>query len=295
MNSNLTTKTAEILLLSDDERIAHILSSKWIGYSAAQDVLNKLSDLLVHPKTHRMPNMLIIGETNNGKTMIAKNFCKMHPPDLNEEGEAAKIPVLFVQAPPVPDEGRFYNNILELLVAPFKTSDRVDKKEHQVRVLLQNVGTKILIIDEIHHVLAGNLNKQRAFLNVIKYLGNELQIPIVGVGIKDAEVALRTEPQLSNRFERVRLPKWKLNPDFFRFLMSFEKILPLSKQSNLHESNIAIKLHNMSEGFVGELTTIINKAAIQAIRDKSELISIQTLKKLNWVASSNKKSQSNKS
>ena len=295
MSAHLTAKAAESLKLTDDERIVRILSPKWIGYSAAQTVLNKLSDLLVHPKTHRMPNMLIIGETNNGKTMIAKKFCKMHPPDLNEGGNAAKIPVLFVQAPPVPDEGRLYNNILELLVAPHKTSDRIDKKEHQVRVLLKNVGTKMLIIDEIHHVLAGSLNKQKAFLNVIKYLGNELQIPIVGVGIKDAEVALSTEPQLSNRFERVRLPKWKLNPDFFKFLMSIERVLPLKKQSNLHETKIANKLHTMCEGFVGELTTIINKAAIQAIRDKSEKISIKTLNKLKWVAPSGRKAQSNKS
>ncbi len=202
-----------------------------------------------------MPNLLIIGETNNGKTMIAKKFCKMHPPDLNESGNAAKIPVLFVQAPPVPDEGRFYNNILELLMAPHKTSDRVDKKEHQVRVLLENVGTKMLIIDEIHHVVAGNLNKQKAFLNVIKYLGNELQIPIVGIGIKDAEVALSTEPQLANRFERVRLPKWKQNQDFYRFLKSFEKIIPLKKPSKLHEPSLASQLFMMSEGYVGELTT----------------------------------------
>ncbi|MCB1583334.1 MAG: TniB family NTP-binding protein, partial [Xanthomonadales bacterium] len=159
MFDHLTAKAAQSLSLSDEERIVQILSPKWIGYPAAQEVLNKLSDLLVHPKTHRMPNLLIIGETNNGKTMIAKKFCKMYPPDLNEGGNAAKVPVLFVQAPPVPDEGRFYNNILELLAAPHKTSDRVDKKEHQVRTLLERIGTKVLIVDEIHHVLAGSLNK----------------------------------------------------------------------------------------------------------------------------------------
>lgn len=294
MTEHLTKKAAESLSLSDDERMINILSSKWIGYSAAQVVLNKLSDLFVHPKTHRMPNLLIIGETNNGKTMIAKKFCKMHPPDINLGGEAAKVPVLFVQAPPVPDEGRFYNNILELLVAPHKSSDRVDKKEHQVRTLLQKVGTRILMVDEIHHVLAGNMNKQRAFLNVIKYLGNELQMPIVGVGTKDAERALTTEPQLANRFERVRLPKWKLNQDFYRFLKSYEKTIPLKKPSNLHDGAMSNQLHNMSEGFVGELTTVINKAAVQAIRDGSEQITAGTLKKLNWIKPSGRKAEASK-
>lgn len=295
MAEHLTTKAGQLLSLSDDERINHILSLKWIGYSAAQMVLNKLTDLMVHPKTHRMPNLLIIGETNNGKTMIAKKFCKMHPADINVGGDAAKIPVLYVQAPPKPDEGRFYNKILELLMAPFKTSDRVDKKEHQVRVLLQKVGTKLLIIDEIHHVLAGSLNQQRGFLNVIKYLGNELQIPIVGVGTKDAEVALVTEPQLANRFDRVRLPKWKLNKEFYRFLMSYEKVVPLKQPSNFHEGALSNQLHSMSEGYVGELITVINKAAIEAIRDKSEQITIKTLNKLNWIKPSGKKAEASRS
>lgn len=295
MSNYLTEKTKEALLFSDKERIHYILTPKWIGYPVAKNVINKLSDLLVHPKTHRMPNMLIIGETNNGKTMIAKKFFKMHPADLNEDGDSAKIPVLLVQSPPVPDEGRFYNNILKLLMAPHKTSDRIDKKEHQVRVILENVGTKMLIVDEIHHVLAGSLYKQKSFLNVIKYLGNELQIPIVGIGIKDAEVAINTEPQLANRFERVRIPKWKLDQDFVRFLMSFERLLPLKKQSNLHQSDMAHKIHLMSEGFVGELTTVINKAAIQAIKDQTEKISIKTLNKLNWVGPSERKKHSNRS
>ena len=48
--------------------------------------------------------------------------------------------------------------------------------------MLVTINVKMLIIDEIHHVLAGPLLKQRHFLNVIKYMGNELQIPIVAAG-----------------------------------------------------------------------------------------------------------------
>ncbi len=42
------------------------------------------------------------------------------------------------------------------------------------------------LIDEIHNVITGPVNKQRLFLNVLKYLGNDLQIPIVGLGTKEA-------------------------------------------------------------------------------------------------------------
>ena len=52
----------------------------------------------------------------------------------------------------------------------------------------------MLIIDDVQHVLAGPTLKQRHFRNVIKYLGNELQIPIVGVGTRDAFNALSDRP-----------------------------------------------------------------------------------------------------
>jgi hypothetical protein len=65
--------------------------------------------------------------------------------------------------------------------------------------LLSTVGVKMLIVDEIQHVLAGPMLRQRHFLNVIKYLGNSLQIPIVAAGTHDAFNAIQTDPQLSFR------------------------------------------------------------------------------------------------
>ena len=58
---------------------------------------------------------------------------------------------------------------------------------------------KFFIIDEIHNILAGSTHKQREFLNILRFLGNELQLPIVGVGIKDAYLAIRSDDQLENR------------------------------------------------------------------------------------------------
>jgi hypothetical protein len=198
---------------------------------------------------------------------------------------------LFLQAPPVPDEGRFYNAILELLFAPYKPSDRVDKKQFQVIRLMRYVNIRMLIIDEIHHILAGNLNKQKAFLNVIKYLGNELQIPIVGVGTKDAFRAIQTDSQLANRFEPAAMPRWKFEMNFLRLLASFEKMLPLKYPSALHETTLATILFSMSEGYIGELSKILTEAAVHAIQSGKEKIDKETLEALAWVAPSKRRLQ----
>lgn len=288
---HLNDATIESLSLSDSERIYKIRSAKWIGYPKAKQILTKLEDLLVHPRTHRMPNFLIVGDTNNGKTMLAQRFKNLHPAVDNPEGEGVSAPVLLVQAPPVPDEGRFYNAILELLFAPYRPSERVDKKQFQVIKLLRYIGVKILIIDEIHHILAGNLNRQKAFLNVIKYLGNELEISIVGVGTKDAFRALQTDPQLANRFEPILIPRWEMDQDFQRLLASFERMLPLQKPSNIAQHELASTLYAMSEGYIGELSRLLSEVSILAIHFKTEQITAKLLQQVDWIPPSKRKRQ----
>lgn len=286
---HLNAGAVSALELSDAERINRVRSSRWIGYTRAKQVLAKLEELLTHPKQHRMPNLLVVGDTNNGKTVLVNRFEKLHPAYDNPGGDGITLPILSIQAPPTPDETRFYNTILEKLFAPYKPSDRVDKKQFQTIRILSRIKTRMLIIDEIHHILAGNLNKQRNFLNTIKYLGNELQIPIVGVGTKDAFHAVQTDPQLSNRFEPAVLPRWEMGTEYLKLLASFERMLPLKKPSTLIETGLALKLLSMSEGTIGELSTVLGKAAVKAVESGGECINTKILDSIGWILPSERK------
>lgn len=286
---HLNPQAREALSLPDDKRIERMKVSRWIGYPRAKQIIDQLEELLAHPKKHRMPCLLIVGETNNGKTMIVNRFLNLHPAFDNTDGEGAVVPVLLIQSPPVPDEGRFYNSILEAIFHPYKENDRPPKKQFQVLNALRRVNLQVLIIDELHNLIAGNLNKQRAFLNTIKYLTNELQIPIVGVGTNDALVALRTDPQLANRFEPTKLPRWEQGTEYLQLLASFERMLPLKKPSNLIGESVSIKLLSMSEGLIGELSSILGKAAEFAIRNGAEKIDLRTLKEIRWVPPSERR------
>jgi GTPase SAR1 family protein len=287
--NHLNERAKEALTLSDEERIKRIRSSRWIGYTRAREILDKLEDLLTHPKKHRMPNLLIVGDTNNGKTMIINRFHQKYPAQDKPDGDGIILPVLLIQAPPVPDENRFYNAILESLFAPYKSSDRVDKKQFQAIRILQRLSTRMLMIDEIHHILAGSQNKQRHFLNTIKYLGNELQIPIVGIGTKDASNAIQTDPQLANRFEPAELPRWEMGEDYLKLLTSFECMLPLWNPSNLADSTMALKLLAMSEGIIGELSTILTRTAVKAIETGIEQITVALLDSIGWIQPSERR------
>lgn len=286
---HLTAAAHAVLDLPPAARIEHIRSARWIGYTRAKQLLDKLDDLLTHPKTHRMPNLLIVGATNAGKTMLANRFVQLHPADDNPDGDAAIVPVLAVQAPPGPDESRFYNTIMEALFAPYDPRERVAQKQVQVLRILKRVGVRMLIIDEVHNVLTGPVTKQRHFLNVLKYLGNDLQIPLVGLGTIEALRAVQADPQLANRFEPAALPHWRLDQDFQMLLASFEQALPLRKPSRLADEHLARKLLALSEGSLGELSALLTTAAVYAVHTGIERIDEKVLTAVDWVPPSERR------
>jgi hypothetical protein len=75
---HLAAGARDIAILSTAERIRHIRSDRWINYTMAQLALERLDTLLMWPSKQRMPNLLMIGPTNNGKSMIVEKFRKDH-------------------------------------------------------------------------------------------------------------------------------------------------------------------------------------------------------------------------
>jgi hypothetical protein len=256
-------------------RIRRIRTDRWIGYARAEAVLAALEDLLSFPKRMRMPNLLLVGPTNNGKTMIVEKFRRAHlgiAADGTDDG-VALLPVVRMQMPPGPDEGRFFGAILEALGMPFSPRDRIATKQDTAVRVMRGTGVRLLVIDELHNLLSGTTMQQRRLLNVLRWLGNELQIPLVGVGTAEALRAIRSDDQLVNRFEPLALPLWIDDEEYRRLLSTLEAVLPLHKPSHLADSAMAARILSASEGVLGEIIAIVIRAAVQAVDTGAETIS----------------------
>ena len=166
--------------------------------------------------------------------------------------------------------------------APYHEKAPAAALHYQVIRTLPQLGTRMLIVDEIHNVFQGSTDRQRLFLNLLKNLANELQIVLVAVGIQEAQNAIATDRQLENRFEVLRLPRWKFSDDWRRLLKSYETLLPLRSPSGLESDDLARKLHDMSDGYLGELVRILRRAGALAIKKRTERITIELLDELPW-------------
>ncbi|MGB7238004.1 MAG: TniB family NTP-binding protein [Rhodococcus sp. (in: high G+C Gram-positive bacteria)] len=273
--THLRSSVRSIAVLPAAQRIRHIRTERWIGYPRARSVIEHLETLLGWPDRQRMPNLLLIGPTNNGKSMIVEKFRRAHPTVSLPDRE--QIPVLCMQMPPDSAPARFYLAMLAALGTPIRPRNRVHELEQQAITLLRATGVRMLIIDELHNVLAGRDNVRREFLNLLRFLGNELRMPLVGVGTREAYLAIRSDAQLENRFHPMTLPIWTNDTDTRSLLASFTASFPLRAPSHLTSAEMTDYLLTRCEGTIGELATLLTAAAVTAIEAGKESITSQVL------------------
>lgn len=276
---------------ASESRIRRIRTDRWIAYARAEAALSAIEDLLSFPQRTRMPNMLLVGPTNNGKTMVVEKFRRSHLPidAASAPDGIASIPVLKVQMPPGPDEHRFFGAILDALGLPGAPNDRTSRRQDSALQLMRATAVRLLVIDEAHNLLSGTRIQQRRFLNLLRWLGNELQIPLVAVGTAEALRAIQSDDQLANRFEPFPLPPWRDGKEYRRLLSTLEAVLPLRRPSGLAEPVLAQKILAAAEGILGEIVAIVTRAATRAITCGAEGISSKILDETGFMSPSERR------
>lgn len=281
--NHLSPDLRAVAMTDDVKRIAFIRGQWWIGYPQAQTALDLLRNALENePGKVRPQCFLLLGQTNNGKSMIVEKFRRDQSPLIEAACDEEHIPVVVVQMLTDPGVTRFYQHLLETLGAPIRRTARKHDLEALALSILRKVGTRILIIDELHNVLAGSAPAQREFLNLLRFLGNELRIPIVGVGTRDAYLAIRTDPQLENRFHPIILPVWHEGDEFARLLQSFVATFPLLKPSVINSEEMQRWILARTGGTIGEIAALLRSVALAAIETGEEAINDRSLKRMDY-------------
>ncbi len=274
---NLIKEAQEYLEKSDKERIQYCKKDHWIGYKAVVKLLEILEDKFDDPPQMRHEGLLIYGDSNNGKTAILKKMYTLHKSELipieKEDVITYEIPIIYFQAPTIPDESRLYSLILDELCVPHKPVEKVSVKLKLVQHYLKKLGTRMILVDEIHNALTGNLNKQRTFINDLKQLSNSLSLTIVLAGTREAHSALSIGSETESRFPSIELPRWNNDRKYRSFVATYERCLPLKEASNMADSpEIMNALFHQSEGLIGKTVNLLKKAAVKAIKSKREYI-----------------------
>lgn len=283
MYEHLSRDVVAVLEHTTAERIEFCQSDRWIGYTRAQQILKQLDDLLTYPKSLRMPNLLLVGRSDNGKSSILQHFRGRHPMLMREDGTPGPS-VLSFSMTATPTESSLWSEMLWSMNIQHRERDPVEKKRRQALDAMEYASVRMLVIDEFNHLTNAGKDAAR-LLAAIKNLSSDLRLSIVASGTEAAFNALNTDPQMRSRFEPTMLQRWKLDKEYLRFLASYEMLLPLAEPSGLASRELAPTIYGMAGDTIGATVKVLKSAAKHALESGRECIDARVLDSMNHVRS----------
>ncbi len=275
---HLTDDAGAALAESIDERIYFIRSKRWVAYPKAIEILAHLNALLKHPRTTRMPSLAVYGDSGMGKSMLVEKFKDDYALSTREKPRGPKAKLLVVELAGRPNERRLFAQILAVLGAPQNPRATIVELERTTVRLLGDLGIQVLVLDEIHNVLAASWREQRVVFNTLRYLSNELKLSLVCFGIMEARQAINGDVQLARRFDSVSLPRWIAGKEFEQLVLAIVRNLPLKEPSVLTVKGLR-RILLASDGVSARIFRMLNDVAIEAIETGVEQITDEALER----------------
>jgi len=277
--AHLTPLAAELLREPPGRRSRAILEERWVLYPRAKHTLGALNRLVAHPRTTRMPSIAIYGDSGMGKTMLMERFCTDHPARFDPEAGVERTPVLALQMVGKPGERRLYAQLLAALglPPPSPRASVVDLEQSALR-MLRAIGVQVLVIDEVHNILAGSHREQRIVLNTLRYLSNELRLSLVCFGVAEAREAIGGDVQLARRFDEISLRRWSADAEFEALVASILRNLPLREPSLLSARSLR-RLLQVADGLTARVFRALNELAVEAIASGRERITDEAVER----------------
>jgi hypothetical protein len=223
-----------------------------------------------------MTSIAVYADSGMGKTMLMERFKRAHPPAYDPNERRMIAPVLALQMASYATERRFYGQLLTSIGVPFSPRATIMDLEIQALRNLRRMDVKVLMLDEVHNILAGSAREQRIVLNMLRYLSNELRISLVCLGISEAREAIGGDVQLARRFEELILPRWQGDEEFQDLVVAVLRHLPLRTASQISARALRQVLQ-ATDGITARVFRLFNDLAADAIASGAECITDESV------------------
>lgn len=270
---------------SYEDRAKRILSDITVYHPNFLGLLNEAEWMVREPRRSRARGIFVSANPGMGKTLLAKEL-SLKFPLRNQSGggelASAKCAVQICMSGARQTKA-VLNRILEATGAPISKSVTVGDQEIAVAAHLRRLNCGLLILDEMQDLGGARVGEQVRVLEVIKYLMNELSLPVVALGTESATTPFKSDPHLAARFEVLSLPMWEVGDDLADFLRTFERFLPLKEASDLGKESMQQLLVKKSGGITDGVLKCVRRAALWAMVEGGEKITMELIKRSSFM------------
>ena len=275
---NLVSPTARH---AEYEQWVQKLRKLFVDYMFTSKVLQEIHCLHMYGGLGDIASCLLItAPSRAGKSVTIKRYIENFPETAGTYRD--HLPILLVDVPSPCTIKTLAEKMLTKLGDLRPSSGSTAAMMERVARLIKELGVELIIFDEFQH-LGERQSARKQVANTIKALLNDGLVPIVLVGLPEAESVLNAEPQLANRcYGRVRIRPLRLNIDdefqgFRAVLKKFEIALPFDQKSKLYSASTALRIHRHTDGLLGKVERLIEKAMLFALQTKRPCIDQECL------------------
>ena len=213
-----------------------------------------------------------------GKSMLVEKFKDDHSQSAHAWPHRPRSKLLVVELAGRPSERRLFAQILAVLGAPQSPRATIAELERTTIRLLEDLSVQVLVLDEIHNVLAASWREQRVVFNTLRNLSNVLKLSLVCFGIMEARQAINGDVQLARRFNSFLLPRWMAGKEFEQLVLAIVRNLPLKEPSVLTVKGLR-RILLASDGVSARIFRMLNDVAVDAIETGTERITDEALER----------------
>jgi DNA replication protein DnaC len=267
-----------------------LVHNTWFDYERANKIFDELDRAYMQAyKYYENPNkytdirpisLFLTGEVNTGKTTLAVKYQHYCENQAKRKGLVySKDDIVIVDAP----VGITFRGMFEYLLEEFNIEIHLKmEKIHTNRLItmlikeLRKRKVKLLLIDDIQNMTSTSQKEKDEIFKGFRRIVNQSQTRLVLVGLPNAYKLFEDSNWVDERFRALNLPKW--NPYSTEYLdllftihNAFRDFLPdwdlVSKEGTLNK-DLALFLHEISDGRLGKLIQTIKQAAVHAITNQ---------------------------
>lgn len=210
------------------------------------------------------------------------------PPELSytQDGvEITTLPILFVECPARATVKGMAETLLAALGDPRPSRGSQQEMTQRVLHALRIRRVSLIVMDEFQHLVGRARGHDSAYETAdwIKSLLNANLCPILLVGTESAASILKVNEQLQRRALAVYrvLPYSVVTPTDFevfrQMLAGLEAALGLALPSGLSDDDLARRIHAATDGLIGRITGLLDRALLLAIGRGENCVTRQTL------------------
>lgn len=245
---------------------------KLIRYKSIELCKDRIAKHLID---NSLPYTLIVqSEFGNGKSGCLDYISQFVDCTL-KKSKYPCLPTINIVMPPAPGETRIYNAILEKLNIPYTNKEPNDNKLKQITLVMDNLATKMLAIDDLDMLSHCSPSQIEQTLFGIIQIVQQLNLALVMTTSDSFNLGLIESLTRKLKPEVISLPRWDSALELETFVREF-----LEVEKGIDEHFLA-KLSSYSDRNLDNIVQILNSLKAH-YGPGDDCVTYNAIKNFNW-------------